>query len=112
MGRTQTTIRLNDELIEQLDTEAEERDVSRSEYVREILHDRHETDVLEAEVDRLRERLEAREERIGELEGQLAQRSNLEEKIEDLPDKVRDIEDEPNPPFFINWLRWWRNRGE
>jgi chromosome segregation ATPase len=37
-------------------------------------------------------RLENREDRIDELEEQLARRSQLEEKVESLPDKIHDRE--------------------
>jgi len=40
----------------------------------------------------LRERLEAREARIDELERQLTERSRVEEKIEELPDKIRSAD--------------------
>ena len=66
----------------ELEREAAERGVSRSEYIRNILADRH-------RVDELAERLEIREDRIDELEQQLTERSSIEEKIEDLPDKIR-----------------------
>jgi hypothetical protein len=40
----------------------------------------------------LRDRLESREERIGEFERQLRERSRVEEKIEHHPDKIRERE--------------------
>ena len=110
MGRKQTTIRLTESLLEEIDKEADERDLSRSEYLREILHNRHRADELADTVDDLRSQLEDREQRISDLEQQLRRRSQLEEKIENLPDKIRDAESEPSPPFFVEWLRWWRNR--
>lgn len=67
----------------ELEAEAVEKGVSRSEYIRSILCERHRVDELE-------QRLEIREERIDELEQQLARRSQLEEKIENLPAKVRE----------------------
>ena len=67
----------------ELEAEAEERGVSRSEYIRGILDDRH-------RVGNLEDRLETRNDRIDELERRLAERSQIEEKIEDLPDKIRD----------------------
>jgi len=103
MGRTQTTIRLDDKLIEEIDEEAEERDVSRSEYVRQILRERHESDELRVENDALRERLESREDRISDLEDQLAKRSQIEEKV----DTLAKQQDEPEAPFFIKWYRWF-----
>ena len=67
----------------ELEREAAERGISRSEYMRSILDERHRVDELE-------EKLVIREDRIDELESQLAERSRVEEKIEDLPDKIRD----------------------
>lgn len=68
-----------------LEAEAVERGVSRSEYIRSILCERHRVNELE-------QRLEIREERIDELEQQLARRSQLEEKIENLPAQVTETE--------------------
>ncbi|EMA25427.1 hypothetical protein C435_02502 [Haloarcula marismortui ATCC 33799] len=66
----------------ELEREAAERGISRSEYIRTILTDRHRVDELE-------ERLSIREDRIDELQTQLAERSQIQEQIEDLPDKIR-----------------------
>ena len=67
----------------ELEREAEELGVSRSEYIRSILADRHRVAELE-------ERLERRQARIEELETQLTERSRVEQKIEDLPAQIRD----------------------
>jgi Ribbon-helix-helix protein, copG family. len=124
------TVRLRKSVIDQLDDEADEIGVSRSQYVRDILDNRHRADRLqdylqareerietledrlesrEERIETLEDRLESREERIETLEEQLAQRSELEGKVEDLPEKIRDS-DEPDPPFPVNWLRWWQRR--
>jgi len=108
MSRTQTTIRLEESLIEDLDSEAEERDVSRSEYVRQILQERRESEELREEVNTLRDRLESREERIEELEQQLTRRSQIEEKVEEVALEVREDREESNAPFFVKWYKWWR----
>jgi chromosome segregation ATPase len=110
MARKSITFRIDGDLLAEIDEEAEEEGVSRSEYIRQVLHNRRESDVLREEVSTLRDRLEAREERIEELEQQLVRRSDLEGKIEDLPDKIRDVEAEPSAPFFIEWYRWYQNR--
>ena len=77
------TIRVRDETKKSLDDEADEYGVSVSEYVRDLIQQGR-------EYDELADRLEAREDRIEELESQLRKRSNIEDKIEDLPDKIRD----------------------
>jgi metal-responsive CopG/Arc/MetJ family transcriptional regulator len=81
----QITLRLPTDLLNELDEEAEKADISRSEHVRNVLQTRENTDAL-------RDRIQQKEERIQQLEDQLARRSQLEEKIEDLPDKIRTIE--------------------
>jgi septal ring factor EnvC (AmiA/AmiB activator) len=82
------TIRIREELKESLEEEADEYDVSVSEYVRTLLEKGREYEELE-------EQLAAREERIEDLEEQLRRRSQIEEKIDelrDLPDIVREQE--------------------
>jgi len=112
MSRTQTTIRLEESLIEDLDSEAEERDVSRSEYIRQILRERRESKELREEIGTLRDRLESREERIEELEQQLTRRSQIEEKVEEVALEVREEREASNAPFFVKWYRWWSGRGQ
>jgi Arc/MetJ-type ribon-helix-helix transcriptional regulator len=90
------TIHLPEDLIESLEEEAGEYDVSFSAYVRELVQDGR-------EYDDLRDRLESREARIEELEEQLAKRSNVEEKI----DTLVKADNEPEPPFFIEWYRFF-----
>ena len=73
---------------------------SRSAALRDLLDERDDLEAecaelrteyedLEAEYEELHTRYEAREDRIEDLEGQLRERSRVEEKIEDLPDKIR-----------------------
>lgn len=105
------TIRLREDLVDDLDQEAEEADVSRSEYVRSILENRHKADELETEVDRLRERLESREARIEDLEEQLARRSQIEDKLDEVAMEVRERDqDDEDTPFFVRWYRWWQRQ--
>ena len=95
------TIRIPEDMRESLETEADEYDVSVSEYVRRLIRKGREYDELD-------ERLESRETRIDELESQLARRSQLEEKVESLPDTLREIDAEPAPPWPVRWYRWIR----
>jgi metal-responsive CopG/Arc/MetJ family transcriptional regulator len=95
--RKQVSVRIPLRLKAELEFEADERGASRSEYVREILRDRHRADELQ-------ERLDARDDRIDELERQLARRSEVESKLDDLVKR----EQEPDPPFWIRWSRWLR----
>lgn len=97
----QVTVRVPLRQKAELEREAAERGVTRSEHIRDVL-DRRE------EVDRLRERLERREARIDDLEEQLRRRSEVEEKIDALAKRSED----PDPPFFVQWVRWYRDRRE
>jgi chromosome segregation ATPase len=109
------TIRLREDLLDELDQEADEEGVSRSEYVRDILEDRHRADDLEGEVERLRERLESREDRVEDLEEQLARRSQIEEKVEEVRMEVKGRQEtdiDEDAPFPIRWWRWWQRRQE
>lgn len=83
---------------------------SRSETLRKILEEyedlRTECEELRSECEDLRTRLNSREDRIEELEEQLARRSQVEEKVDTLAKRVED----EDAPFFVRWLRWYRNR--
>lgn len=50
--------------------------------------------------------MESREGRIDELEEQLAPRSQVEEKLDTLATRG----EEPPPPFFVRWVRWFQTR--
>ena len=53
MPKDSITIRLQSDLIDSLEAEADEQSVSRSEYIRQILRQRHEVDELQEKVDTL-----------------------------------------------------------
>lgn len=89
------TIRIQESTKESLECEAGEYGVSVSEYVRELIQKGREYDDLQ-------QRLESREERIEELEEQLARRSQVEEKVDTLAKRVEN----PDPPWPIRWYRW------
>jgi predicted RNase H-like nuclease (RuvC/YqgF family) len=76
----------------ELEAEAAERGVSRSEYIRGILRDRHREDDLAEDISELQEQLDAREQRVEDLEAQLRERHDIKNEIQDLPDKIRDAD--------------------
>lgn len=84
--------------------------MSRSEYIRQILEDRHEAVELRETIEDLRERLDSRDQRISDLEEQLARRSNIEDEIEELALEIREQRHHGNAPFLVKWIRWWRER--
>jgi len=79
------TIRIHEDTKKSLQEEADEYDISVSEYVRRLISDGREYEELQAE-------LESKQERIRQLESQLSRRSQIEEKIENLPDVIRQRE--------------------
>jgi len=95
----QVTLRLPTRLKAELDREADELGVSRSEHIRNVLENREET----AE---LRDRLDRRERRIDDLEEQLRRRSHVEEKVDTLAKRVED----DGAPFLVRWYRWYKGR--
>jgi len=101
--RVQVSVRIPLRQKVELETEAAEQGVSRSEYIRSILDERD-------RAEELAERLEIREQRIDELEEQLAKRSQIEEKVDVLARRVEDSEETANAPFLVRWWHWWRSR--
>lgn len=71
----------------ELEHEADERGVSRSEYIRSVLDDRHRADRLAAD-------LERKEQRVATLEEQLNRRSQVEEKVDVLATRVEDQQEQ------------------
>jgi len=81
------TIRIRANTKESLESEADEYDVSVSEYVRELIEKGR-------EYDDLADRLDAREERIAELERRLAEEADADAEIEELREEVARLETE------------------
>lgn len=104
------TIRLREETIESLDDEASEHDVSRSEYVREVLDRRD-------EYDRLRDELERERARADDLQRQLAQANARDDDVTELVERVeeetsllareRERERERESAGMVTRLKWW-----
>ena len=80
------TIRIRANTKESLESEADEYDVSVSEYVRELIDKGR-------EYDELAERLDAKEERVAELERELGERPDTAEEVEELREEVDRLED-------------------
>jgi Arc/MetJ-type ribon-helix-helix transcriptional regulator len=79
------------ELLENISSDDGEYE-SKSAAVRDFIQAGEQEHDLHEEIARLEERLDSRENRINELEEQLARRSQLEEKVENLPAKIRERE--------------------
>jgi len=106
--RKQTSFRLNTDVLDELDTEAENRNLTRSEYLRQIVRERHRADSLADKCDTLRTELNRREDRVSELEDQLRKRSRVEEKVDEMALQLRESDTEP--PFFIKWWNWYKKQ--
>jgi metal-responsive CopG/Arc/MetJ family transcriptional regulator len=78
------TLRMADELVESLDEEADNHDLSRSEYIRNILHDRHDESALQRENEQLRAQ-------VDDLQSQLVAANT---RIDDANELVEFVEEE------------------
>ena len=38
-------------------------------------------------------------------------RDQVEEKVDVLAKRIEEEQSSPNPPFFVEWVQWFRNRG-
>ena len=101
------TVTISDELDEYLDENSgdnEEFD-SKSEVMRYLAQRGQEVDDLETE-------LEMKQNRIEDLERQMGARDQVEEKVDVLAKRIEEDQSSPNPPFFVQWAQWWRQRGK
>lgn len=84
------SVRVPDDTHERIAERANERGTSLSAEARELIVRGLEADEVDEELAELRERLESREQRIDDLEEQLARRSQIEEKVDVLAERVED----------------------
>ena len=101
------TVTISDELDEYLEEnsgDGEEFD-SKSEVMRHLAQRGQEVDELETE-------LEMKQNRIEDLERQMGARDQVEEKVDVLAKRIEEDNASPDPPFFIEWMQWWRQRGK
>ena len=113
------TIRMPEELADEIDAEAEANDESRSEYIRRLLRERHEHDqsVSESEYQRLREQYEALLGRVDDLEEtkqwQRTQIDRLQNEKEILI-QAREETNELVKYVESSWFRraWWKIAGK
>lgn len=106
------SVSLQEEQVNRIESRVKSGDAgSRSEALRQILDEnerlRTECEELRTECEELRTRVGNREDRVDELEEQLARRSQVEEKVDTLAKRVK----EDDAPFFVRWYRWYRDRN-
>lgn len=100
------TIRMPEDLLDELEEEAEERGVSRADYIRSLLRQRTEYDELRRENERLRQQLQAVNSRQDDV-GELVEYVEEERKIQQRREERRDA------PIWRR-AKWWvfgRNGG-
>jgi len=103
----QITVRLEKETIEDLEEEAEEADVSRSEYIRDVLKSRGEH---EAEVERMREEVDELQTEVDRLRSEKrALIDNREERAElvEYVEREKSLRDERLKASAIERAKWW-----
>lgn len=85
------TVRMPDEKVEELDAEADERDMSRAKYIRSIIESRHGSDVSEDELERLRE---SRDELKREVERVQREKRQILDQREEHTELVKAVQSE------------------
>lgn len=102
----QITLRLDDDLLAELDREADERGVSRSEYVRDTLDSRNRADELEARVEDLRRQLQqanAGERDVDEIVTYVEEERELRRRREQ---RIQRREERRDAPAWRR-AKWW-----
>ena len=90
---TSISLRLNDEILKSIDNEAKEKGVSRSEYIRDTLEARHESDVLRSDLNELQTEYENLEAKYDELQRQLAAVNSRQADVTELVEYVEQQRD-------------------
>jgi len=101
------TVTISDELDEYLEEnsgEDEEFD-SKSEVMRHLANRGIEADDLETEI-------EMKQNKIEDLERQMGARDQVEEKVDLLANRIEEEQSSPDPPFFVEWVQWFRSRND
>jgi hypothetical protein len=47
-----------------------------------------------------------------DLERQMGARDQVEEKVDVLAKRIEEEQSAPDPPFFVEWVQWFHNRGD
>ena len=64
------------------------------------------------EADDLEREIELKQNKIEDLERQMGARDQVEEKVDVLAKRIEEEQSDPDPPFFVEWVQWFRSRGE
>ena len=101
------TVTISDELDEYLEDNSgdDEEFDNKSEVMRHIANRGIEADDLETEI-------EMKQNKIEDLERQMGARDQVEEKVDLLANRIEEEQSSPDPPFFVEWVQWFRGRGD
>ena len=87
----QISLRLDDELLEELDAEADDHDVPRSKHIRDTLESRERRSELEDKIEQMREKLDAVREQAADAEELTERVTELERENERLQRERRQL---------------------
>lgn len=82
------TVRLSEEKVESLDVEASDLDLSRADYLRDLISKGRESEELQSECERLRHELEATQQRLSD------QKEEHETEVVALQDEIKSLQEE------------------
>ena len=95
---TQITARVSNEVVEELDEEAEKRDETRADRLRNIIHSRHESDRLRTKVEELQSEVNKHRQEVTRLRDEVTlhqnEVENLREDRERFQSEISDLETE------------------
>lgn len=104
------SVRLDAETVEEIEDEADGRDISRAAYLREIIESRHESEALESEIERIRDEYETQVERLQNEKQALIEdreeKQELREYVEQEKSLVEKREERKQAPAWKR-AKWW-----
>lgn len=87
----QISVRMDEDSVEELDSDAEDRDLSRAEFVRELIESRNDTSDLQDELDDCHSELQESRARVNELRQELAAANRRIDDANDLIETSREM---------------------
>jgi vacuolar-type H+-ATPase subunit I/STV1 len=105
-GRISVTFKVDDETLREIDAEADEQDITRSEHLREILDSRDKTDDLRQDIEKLEQTIERLENEKRLLIQKREEHTELVKYVEEERELRRQHEQRENAPVWRR-AKWW-----
>lgn len=110
----QITVRLDEDTIESLEDEANERGESRSEYLRDVIASRHEVDELRTEVENMRgeheQEVKQLQAKVDDLQRQLMSANQRIDDVNELKEYIeseKSLSERKAKAGVLTRAKWW-----